>query len=322
MTSIGQRIKEKNKAKQVFNNLGVWVVVIALFVLLSIVSDKFLQKDNLINLIRQIAVTGITALGATYIILSGEIDLSSGSMIALLGCVCATLIMKSGLSVFTAVVVTMLIGAGIGLLMGLTVTKLFVPSFIATLGMQYVLQGAVLLLTNSKPVTNLPDSFLVLGRGYVGSIPVPAIIMIAVFAIGAFVLKYTKFGRNVLAVGENQNAARLSGINVNRIKMIVFGIGGLLSALGGIVLASRLSSGQPTSGTDVTLQALAAVYVGGSTKGSIMTTLAGALIIGMITNGLNLLEVNSYWQKVALGIIIIAAVASDILRAMKAEGKL
>ena len=321
MTGTDKRIKEKNKALQAVNNLGVWLVVLGMFILLSIVSDKFLQKDNLINLIRQIAVTGITALGATFIILSGEIDLSSGSMIALMGCVSAALMMKAGLSVAGSFVLTLLIGALIGILMGLTITKLCVPSFITTLGMQYVLQGAVLLLTNSKPITNLPEGFLALGRGYIGSIPIPAIIMLFVFIVGAFVLKYTKFGRNVLAVGENRNGARLSGISVNRVKITVFGVGGLLSALGGIVLAARLSSGQPTSGSDVTLQALAAVYVGGSTNGSIMTTLAVALIIGMITNGLNLLEVNAYWQKVVLGIIIIVAVAFDILRSLKAEGK-
>ena len=317
MTGTDKRIKEKNKALQAVNNLGVWLVVLGMFILLSIVSDKFLQKDNLINLIRQIAVTGITALGATFIILSGEIDLSSGSMIALMGCVSAALMMKAGLSVAGSFVLTLLIGALIGIMMGLTITKLCVPSFITTLGMQYVLQGAVLLLTNSKPITNLPEGFLALGRGYIGSIPIPAIIMLFVFIVGAFVLKYTKFGRNVLAVGENRNGARLSGISVNRVKITVFGVGGLLSALGGIVLAARLSSGQPTSGSDVTLQALAAVYVGGSTNGSIMTTLAGALIIGMI----NLLEVNAYWQKVVLGIIIIVAVAFDILRSLKAEGK-
>ena len=275
MTGTDKRIKEKNKALQAVNNLGVWLVVLGMFILLSIVSDKFLQKDNLINLIRQIAVTGITALGATFIILSGEIDLSSGSMIALMGCVSAALMMKAGLSVAGSFVLTLLIGALIGILMGLTITKLCVPSFITTLGMQYVLQGAVLLLTNSKPITNLPEGFLALGRGYIGSIPIPAIIMLFVFIVGAFVLKYTKFGRNVLAVGENRNGARLSGISVNRVKITVFGVGGLLSALGGIVLAARLSSGQPTSGSDVTLQALAAVYVGGSTNGSIMTTLAG-----------------------------------------------
>ena len=156
MTGTDKRIKEKNKAIQAVNNLGVWLVVLGMFILLSIVSDNFLQKDNLINLVRQIAVTGITALGATFIILSGEIDLSSGSMIALMGCVSAALMMKAGLGVAGSFVLTLLIGALIGILMGLTITKLCVPSFITTLGMQYVLQGAVLLLTNSKPITNLP----------------------------------------------------------------------------------------------------------------------------------------------------------------------
>ncbi len=315
------QIKAKGRLSRFFNSLGVWAVVIAMFILLSIISDKFLLKDNLINLVRQIAVTGITALGATYIILAGEIDLSSGSLIALMGCVCAALIMNAGINMFLAILITLVIGGIVFFLVGLTVTKLNIPSFIATLGVQYVFQGAVLLLTNSKPITGLPAGFLVIGRGYLGNIPVPAIIMIVVYILGAIVLKYTKFGRNVLAVGENPVAARLSGIDVKTTKILVFCIGGVLSTLGGIVLASRLSSGQPTSGADVTLQALAAVYVGGSTKGSIMTTLAGALIIGMITNGLNLLEVNAYWQKVVLGMIIIIAVAFDIFRAFKAESK-
>lgn len=321
MNAKEQTINRIKKADRLFNQLGVWIIVVVLVIVLSLISDRFFQKDNLVNLIRQIAVNGIVALGATYVILSGEIDLSSGSMLALLGCICAALMARAGMGVLPAVLLTLLLGGAIGLIMGLTVTRLSVPSFIATLGMQYVLQGAVLLLTNSQPVTNLPESFMTIGRGYWGGIPVPSIIMLVVFILGAFVLKYTGFGRNILAVGENRSAARLSGINVRQIKVLVFLLAGVMSALGGIVLASRLSSGQPTSGADVTLQSLAAVYIGGSTKGSILTTLAGALIIGLITNGLNLLEVNSYWQKVALGLIIILAVASDTLRAAKAESK-
>lgn len=311
--------KKLDKMIQVLNKLGIWAVVIALFILLSIISNKFLLSDNLINLIRQIAVTGITAMGATYIILCGEIDLSSGSMIALMGCICAAFMMYAGWGIVPSVIITILIGAVIFFVVGLAVTKLYVPSFIATLGIQYIFQGAVLILTNSKPITGLPDGFLVLGRGYVFGMPVPAIIMILVFIVGAVILKYTKFGRGVLAVGENKDAARLSGINVNKTKILVFGIGGMCSTLAGIILASRLSSGQPTSGEDVTLEALAAVYVGGASNGSVMTTLAGALIIGMITNGLNLLEVNAYWQNVILGVIIIIAVAFDMFRARKTE---
>lgn len=309
------------RVSRIINMLGVWVVVVVLFIILALVSDKFLLRDNLINLIRQISVTAIVALGATFIILAGEIDLSSGNMLALLGCTCATLMVRVGIPVVPAILLSVAMGGVIGYLVGLTVTRLKVPSFIATLGIQYVLQGAVLLLTGSKPVTNLPESFLVLGRGYVCGIPVSTIFMVILFLIGAAVLRYSRFGRNVLAVGENPTAAHLSGINVNRVKVAVFVIGFALSAFGGTVLASRLSSGQPTSGVDVTLQALAAVYIGGSTKGSIMTTMAGALIIGMITNGLNLLGVDSYWQKVALGFIIVAAVSMDVFRSAKADKK-
>ena len=313
--------RKSARVLKVFNQLGVWIVVAVLFIILAVVSPQFLLKNNLVNLIRQISVTGIVALGATFIILAGEIDLSSGNMLALMGCACATLMVRLGIPVLAAILIAILIGCCIGLLVGLTVTKLNVPSFIATLGIQYVLQGAVLLLTGSRPVTNLPEGFLVLGRGYIAGIPVSTVFMLLLFLLGAGVLKYSKFGRDVLAVGENPTAAYLSGIHVDRVKILVFVIGFALSAFGGTVLASRLSSGQPTSGVDVTLEALAAVYIGGSTKGSIMTTLAGALIIGMISNGLNLLEVSSYWQKVALGLIIVAAVAMDIFRSRKAEKK-
>lgn len=313
--------RKSARVLKVFNQLGVWIVVAVLFIILAVVSPQFLLKNNLVNLIRQISVTGIVALGATFIILAGEIDLSSGNMLALMGCACATLMVRLGVPVLAAILIAILIGCCIGLLVGLTVTKLNVPSFIATLGIQYVLQGAVLLLTGSRPVTNLPEGFLVLGRGYIAGIPVSTVFMLLLFLLGAGVLKYSKFGRDVLAVGENPTAAYLSGIHVDRVKILVFVIGFALSAFGGTVLASRLSSGQPTSGVDVTLEALAAVYIGGSTKGSIMTTLAGALIIGMISNGLNLLEVSSYWQKVALGLIIVAAVAMDIFRSRKAEKK-
>ena len=312
---------KKSKVFSVFNQLGVWIVVVVLFAILAVISPQFLLKDNLVNLIRQISVTGIVALGATFIILAGEIDLSSGNMLALMGCACATLMVSLNVPVLLAILISIVIGCVIGLLVGVTVTKLNVPSFIATLGIQYVLQGAVLLLTGSRPVTNLPESFLVLGRGYVFGIPVSTVFMILLFLAGAAVLKFSKFGRDVLAVGENPTAAHLSGIRVDRVKILVFVIGFALSAFGGTVLASRLSSGQPTSGVDVTLEALAAVYIGGSTKGSIMTTMAGALIIGMISNGLNLLEVNSYWQKVALGVIIVFAVAMDMFRSRKSEKK-
>lgn len=197
---------KKSKVFSVFNQLGVWIVVVVLFAILAVISPQFLLKDNLVNLIRQISVTGIVALGATFIILAGEIDLSSGNMLALMGCACATLMVSLNVPVLLAILISIVIGCVIGLLVGVTVTKLNVPSFIATLGIQYVLQGAVLLLTGSRPVTNLPESFLVLGRGYVFGIPVSTVFMILLFLAGAAVLKFSKFGRDVLAVGENPTA--------------------------------------------------------------------------------------------------------------------
>lgn len=211
-----------------WNKLGVWLVFIILFILLAFANEKFLLPANLINVVRQICVNAVVALGATYVVLCGEIDLSQSSLAVLAGCGCAMLIMRAGMNIYLAMVISLAAGTVVGALMGLIVTKLRVQSFIATLGMQYALAGVVLLLTNSQPITGLPDSFAVFGRGYVGPIPVPSIILVIVFLIGAFVLKYTAFGRNVLAVGENPTAANLSGISVHRTKIAVFAIAGLM----------------------------------------------------------------------------------------------
>lgn len=177
------------------------------------------------------------------------------------------------------------------------------------------------MLTNSQPISGLPEAFLVIGRGYLGPIPVPVIILAVTFILSAFVIKYMKFGRNVLAVGENAGAAKLCGINVAKNKIAVFAVAGLASAFGGIVLASRLSSGQPSSGGDLSLQVLAAVYVGGTSSGSMSAVLAGVLILQLISNGLNLFGVSGYWQKVALGIIIVLAVALDMFRLERATNR-
>ncbi|MGI6424187.1 MAG: ABC transporter permease [Tepidanaerobacteraceae bacterium] len=313
----GRRVNEKalkEDFKKIWSKLGVWLVFIFLFLLLSVaVGEKFLTVNNLINVIRQICVNSVVALGATFVVMCSEIDLSQGAMAALIGCICAML-MKSGAGVILSIIIALLIGTFIGIIMGAIVAYLNVPSFITTLGMMYSLQGVVLLLTNSQPISGLPKSFMILGRGYLGFVPVPVIIIFICFTIGALVVKYTQFGRNVLSVGENRLAARLSGINVSTIKVSVFALAGFFSALGGVILASRLSSGQPSSGSDLSLQALAAVFIGNASGGSVINTLAGALIMGLISNGLNLMQVNASWQKVALGIIIVGAVSMDILR--------
>ena len=317
-----------SRGRSIINHLGVWLILIGLLIALAIlIGPSVFLGANLINVIRQICVVGVMAMGATFVILCGEIDLSAGAMAALSGCASAFLILNLHMGVAASVTLTLIIGMVFGAIMGIAVTYLHVESFIATLGMQYILTGLVLLLTNGSPILNLPDTYLVIGRGYLFDvIPVPTVILLGLVLISAFVLKYTKFGRDVMAVGENKVAARLSGINVIRTKLIVFALAGGVSALSGIMLASRLSSGQPTAAGDLSLEALAAVYVGGGTaatgtQSGVIGTLAGALIIGFINNGMNLLEINSYWQKVVLGAVIILAVALDGYRAHTTKQK-
>ena len=306
-------LKYKTLIRKLWDSLGVWSIFIVLFILLSLLSDNFLTGSNLLNIVRQISVNGIIALGATLVVMSGEIDLSQGSLAALIGCFCAMLMVR-GISPIVAILIALMVGFLIGIIMGVAVAFLKVPSFITTLGMMYSLSGAVLLLTNSQPISGLPESFLVLGRGYLGFIPVPVLITTVVLIVTWFMIKFLPFGRYTLAIGENENAARLSGINVAKTRVLIFAFAGLASALGGIVLASRLSSGQPSSGSDLSLQALAAVFIGNASGKKVTNTIAGALIMGLINNGLNLMEVNASWQKVALGLILIGAVGLDVVR--------
>jgi ribose/xylose/arabinose/galactoside ABC-type transport system permease subunit len=311
------------KISKSWDSMGVWLICILLFAFMSVATDSFFDTGNFINLIRQVAVTGIVALGATFVVMSGEIDLSQGGFVCLFGCLCAYFIRNLDMNYLVAIGLSIVIGAVGMSLIGLVVAYLHVPSFIATLGSMHILSGLVLMLTNSQPITNLPGEFNAIARGYIfgNTIPIVIIILLVVFAIGAFVLRYLPFGRKVIIVGENPQTATLSGISVPVTKVIAFAIAGACSALGGVVLASRLGSGQPSSGGDVSLLALASVFVGGASKGSVSNTLAGTLIIGMISNGLNLMGVSPAWKEIILGAIIIAAVVLDIFRSRNAAKK-
>lgn len=314
-------MKEKIKLGRTLDNAGIMLIFVGLFIILSIVTDNFLTATNLINVVRQIAVTAIAALGTAFVIQGGEIDLSQGNLAALTGCVCAKLMVDGGMSISVAILLALLIGIVCGLIVGFIVAVIKVPAFIATLGMQYVYQGLTLVVTNSKPITGLPEQFQELGRGYILGLPVPTIITAVLFAIGFFVFRYMAFGRNVLATGENYNAAELSGINVVLTKVMIFVVSSAMAAIAGFVLTARLASGQPTAGSDLSLQAISAVYVGGTAGGNALNTLGGALVIGLINNGLNLMGVNAYWQKVALGVIIVIAVSLDAIRKNKSLKK-
>lgn len=312
----------KKKVSKVIDDLGPWALVLLISILLTFLTDTFFTANNILNVLRQICVVSIIALGASFVVLGGEIDLSTGMAATFAGCNTALLMTKAGMGLVPAILISLLVGVVIGIIIGYIVALLGIPSFIGSLGIQYIIMGATLIFTNSMPVTGLPEDFLVIGRGYVANvIPIPTIIMAIYFLIGFVALKYTSFGRSVIAVGENPVAAKLSGLNVLRTKIFMFAIGAFCAASAGIIQASRLSSGQPGSGGDLSLQALAAVYIGGTFKGSMLNTLAGALAWGLINNGLNLMGVNAYWQKISLGIIIILSVLLDIVRARRTTAK-
>lgn len=319
MNSARESVTLKRRLFSLINSAGVWIIFLLMFVALSIFCEGFLTAINIRNVLRQICVNAIVALGVTFVVSCGLIDLSTGSMATFAGVGVCLLIVNLQMNTYLAMLIGLAAGALVGSMTGVIITRLRVEAFITTLGMQYALGGIVLVLTQSNPVIGLPDNFGFLGRGYIGEIPMPVIVLALVFIIATILYSNTTFGRNVQAVGENPVASRLSGINVKRIQIKVCALSGLLSALAGIVLASRMNSGQPSSGSDIPLQAMAAVFVGGTTISSssgkgVSGTIAGALIVGLVNNGLNLLGVNSYWQNVALGVIIIVAVALDRCR--------
>ncbi|MCH4390839.1 ABC transporter permease subunit [Staphylococcus haemolyticus] len=293
-----------------------FIGLILLIIVVSILNPSFLDLSNLLNLLRQISINGLIAFGMTFIILTGGIDLSVGSILALSSAFIALMI-TSGVDPIIALIIGVLIGFVLGAVNGLLVTKGNMAPFIATLATMTIFRGLTLVITDGNPITNLRDSYLfqLFGKGYFIGIPVPAVTMIIVFVILLILLQKTTFGRHTYAIGGNEVAAKISGIKVNKIKILIYGISGLMSALAGGILTSRLNSAQPTAGTSYELDAIAAVVLGGTSltggKGRIVGTLIGVLIIGVLNNGLNLLGVSSFYQQVVKGVVILIAVLID-----------
>ena len=293
-----------------------FIGLILLIIVVSILNPSFLDLSNLLNLLRQISINGLIAFGMTFIILTGGIDLSVCSILALSSAFIALMI-TSGVDPIIALIIGVLIGFVLGAVNGLLVTKGNMAPFIATLATMTIFRGLTLVITDGNPITNLGDSYLfqLFGKGYFIGIPVPAVTMIIVFVILLIILQKTTFGRHTYAIGGNEVAAKISGIKVNKIKILIYGISGLMSALAGGILTSRLNSAQPTAGTSYELDAIAAVVLGGTSltggKGRIVGTLIGVLIIGVLNNGLNLLGVSSFYQQVVKGVVILIAVLID-----------
>lgn len=287
-----------------------------LVVVITIMNQQFLSPDNLLNLLRQVSINGLIAFGMTFVILTGGIDLSVGSILAFSSAMTA-LIITSGIDPMFAMLLGCLVGLLAGAVNGLLVTAGGMAPFIATLATMTIYRGATLVVTDGNPITGLGDSlmFQLFGKGYFFGIPVPAVTMIVTFVILYIILNKTVFGRETYAIGGNETAAALSGIKVNRRKIMIYALSGLMSALAGIILASRLDSAQPTAGETYELDAIAAVVLGGTSlmggKGRIVGTLIGVLIIGVLNNGLNLVGVSSFYQQIIKGLVIVIAVLID-----------
>jgi ribose/xylose/arabinose/galactoside ABC-type transport system permease subunit len=307
--------------KKITSLLKRFSTLIGLFLIsaiLALTSEHFLSAENFLNILLQNANIAILAVGMTMVIILGEIDLSVGGIEAL-GCVVAAWMMVyGGLGIIPSIVIALIAGTLCGMISGFFVAYFRFHSFVSTLAMMGISRGLALIYTHGASIYGLPDSFRFIGQGSIGPIAVPVIIAAVVLLLGHLFLTQFRMGNHIYAVGGNIEAARLAGINVGRVKMVVLSISGFCSALAGVIMASRLNSGQGTIGEADLLDTIAAVIIGGTSLmggvGTIPGTILGVLIIGVIRNGLNLLGVSSFWQMVAIGVIIICAVLVDEIR--------
>jgi ribose transport system permease protein len=301
----------------VFNRLGIVVVLIVLMIVFSIISPGFFSMSNIVNILSQSSINAILAAGMTFVILTEGIDLSVGSSVALTGVVAALLFnahVPGWLSFLAAIVV----GAAAGLVNGFLTAKAKVPAIIATLGSMTFLSGIAYVLTGGYPLVVTSGFFKEIGMGSIGPIPMPVIFTAVVYVVLGFILRYTTFGRNVYMIGGNAEAARLTGIKVVSRTTWVYIISGICAALVGVILVGRLFSGQPNAGVGYELEAIAAVVLGGTSLvggvGTIVGSLFGALFMGVLSNGLTMMNVSYYWQDIVQGLVIVLAVYLDRLR--------
>ena len=299
------------------------LILVGMCVLLSLaVGNKFLSMTNITSVVRQFSFYAIMAIGMLLVIITGGIDLSVGSVFAFSSIIACLAITKWGLGVFLGVVLGMLSGAAFGYLNGCLITLLKLPPFIATLGTMSIARGLSYGITGGYPIGSLPDSFKFIGLGTVGfgkvQIPTPIILMVILALIFSFFLKKTITGRRVYAIGGNEEATRISGVRVDRVKRLVYALCGLMASIAGIATAARLGVGQSTAGQGYEMDAIAAVIIGGASVnggiGTVMGPVLGAAIMGVLRNGLVLLNVSAYWQQAVLGVVIIVAVSFDKLQ--------
>ena len=309
-------MKEKNILKRIMNmdGIGIVAVYLVVFVFLSIACPNFLKFSNIMVGIRQAVYTAIVGFAMTFVISMGGIDLSVGSTVGIAGMVLAAMILD-GQNIYLAILV-ILLGALIGFINGILVTKLRMAYFIATLGTMSIIRGLIYVYTEGIPLYGLKyPEIQFFGQGYIGMIPVPIILTILILVVSAYLFYKTKFGRYTVSIGSNEEAAQLVGINVDMIKILVFVLSGVFCAIAGIILASRSEAAIPTAGNAYEMDAIAATVIGGTSmsggKGNMFGTALGAILMATIKNGLSLLNVNTFWHQVVIGLFILFAVALD-----------
>ncbi|MCT8977521.1 ribose ABC transporter permease [Clostridium sp. CX1] len=288
--------------------------LIVLCIIISVVTPRFLTVTNVLNVLTQVSVNAIIAVGMSFVILTGGIDLSVGSTLAITGAVAAVMV-KADINVVLALMVALVIGGLVGLFNGALVSKGRIQAFIVTLATMTIFRGVTYVYTKGTPVSGLGSDFMVIGNEKIAGIPLPVIIIVIVALAAWYVLNQTRYGRYVYAVGGNEDSARLSGINTDKIKALVYVVSGVTAALSGVVVTSRIGSASPNAGVGFELDAIAAVVLGGTSlsggEGSVTGTIIGAMIIGVLNNGLNLMNVSPFYQSIVKGLVILLAVMLD-----------
>ena len=302
----------------VLKRRAIWVFLLLMIVFFSVMSGNFLTMRNLLNVVKQVSIYGIASVGMTYVILLGGIDLATGSIISFINILAAYLMVNMGWNPILAVICSLVASTVIGFLNGIIIAEIKMPALIVTFASQTIFAGIAYIICNGTPISRFPESFLVIGQGYVGPIPVPVIIMIICFAVGAFILVKTYFGRYFYALGGNEEAAELSGIHVKKVKCLVYYLSGLFAGIAGLVMLARANTGQPNAGVGYEFDVITCVVLGGVSvnggSGKISNVIAGVLIIGVLSNGMVLLNISSYMQMVIKGIILLLAVGSDCIQ--------
>lgn len=305
----------KSRLRQIISSYGMVLVLIALFAIFSITAPNFLTMTNIFNVLRQVSITGIIAVGMTFVMITAGIDLSVGSIAGFSGVSAAILMVNHGMNPVLVSIIMCLLGVGLGLVNGFFISVLDIPPFIATLGMMVSIRGLAYIVTGALPVFGFDKAFTILGQGYFGPVPIPVVVMAICFAFGIVFLQKTRPGRHIYGIGGNEEAARLSGVNIIKIKLLVYGVSGFMSALAGLVVLARTNSGQPNAGEGYEMDVITGVVLGGVSmsggQGHLGMVIIGVLIMGILQNGMTMLGINEFVQQFVRGLVLIAAVAFD-----------